>query len=312
MAVSGKEKQGARGAAVFLEIANPGAVFLCALFPALYGLILVAEKALSMSLYLSLVLVLVPCLLNVSINFFNDYYDYIKGNDQADTVADISEAPILKYGLTDVRPVLWAGWGCLLATAVLGLTVIRVCQPIAIVIWAIGALTVLAYSGKGVSLSHLPVGELVAGAVLGLLIPLGVYSAFTGRVSWVEVYRCLPFFFNVAHIMLLNNTCDIEKDRAAGRKTLPILLGRERAKGLYRVMLVLWLLVTLHIALVWHTWGTPLYLLALLLLRKPVAASLKLERVQSSKTADMGSVALIGLAIGALMPVMGLIQLIFA
>ena len=305
------QQKGGSGLAVFLEIANPGAVLLCALFPALYGLVMVAETSVHMNWYLSLVLVLVPCLLNVSINLFNDYYDYVKGNDRADTVTDISEAPILKYGLTDVRPILWAGWGCLLTTAVLGLTVIRMCHPMAIAIWAVGAVTVLAYSGKGVSLSHLPVGELVAGGVLGLLIPLGVYSACTGKIGWVEVYRCLPFFFNVAHIMLLNNTCDIEKDQAAGRKTLPILLGRERAKTLYRVMLILWLLVTLHITVVWHTFGALIYLILMVCLRKVIAGSLKLERVQSTKTADMGSVALIGLAIGFCMPAMGLIQLIF-
>ena len=33
--------------------------------------------------------------------------------------------------------------------------------------------------------------------------------------------------------MMTNNTCDIEKDVEAGRHTLPVLLGRARARRLY-------------------------------------------------------------------------------
>jgi 1,4-dihydroxy-2-naphthoate octaprenyltransferase len=42
--------------------------------------------------------------------------------------------------------------------------------------------------------------------------------------------------------MMTNNTCDIERDRRSGRKTLPALLGRTRARRLYRLFAGLWIL----------------------------------------------------------------------
>ena len=41
--------------------------------------------------------------------------------------------------------------------------------------------------------------------------------------------------------MLSNNGSDIEKDRAAGRTTLPVVLGRPRSLVLYRTLLGVWI-----------------------------------------------------------------------
>ena len=41
--------------------------------------------------------------------------------------------------------------------------------------------------------------------------------------------------------MMTNNTCDIEKDVEAGRRTLPVLLGRDRARAAYHGLVFAWL-----------------------------------------------------------------------
>ena len=41
--------------------------------------------------------------------------------------------------------------------------------------------------------------------------------------------------------MMTNNTCDVEKDVEAGRRTLPVLLGRERARRLYHGLVAAWI-----------------------------------------------------------------------
>lgn len=296
---------------IYVEIANPGAVLLCSFLPAIYGLLLAYGQLGRLPVLMSGALVLIPCILNMSVNLWNDYWDYVAGNDTVDAVSDLSEAPILKYGLTDPRPVRRGAVAMFLAAAALGLgVVLGRCGPTAIVIGLVGVAAGLAYSKGPLPLSHLPLGELVAGGVLGLLIPLGVYSGLTGTVTGEVIYRCLPLFFVVAHIMLLNNTCDMERDAAAGRHTLPILMGRERAAALYRFMLPLWLLVTFHGAALWTPWGLPLYLIALLLIRRVLLASLRLKRVQATKTEDMGCVAAIGLVVALCLLAMESLQLI--
>jgi len=54
--------------------------------------------------------------------------------------------------------------------------------------------------------------------------------------------------------MLTNNTCDIERDIPALRKTLPVLLGRSRARELYHILLVIW---TADIVINVAIWFTP-------------------------------------------------------
>ncbi|MDR1068379.1 MAG: hypothetical protein LBL36_03930, partial [Clostridiales Family XIII bacterium] len=41
---------------------------------------------------------------------------------------------------------------------------------------------------------------------------------------------------------MTNNICDIERDSASGRRTLPVLLGRRRARSVYGVLALLWYL----------------------------------------------------------------------
>lgn len=105
----------------------------------------------------------------------------------------------------------------------------------------LGGIAVLLYSGGPVPLSYLPVGELVSGVIMGGFIPLGILAAASGGLHFQVLLPSLPLILGIALIMMSNNGCDIEKDRAAGRKTLPALLGRERTRTVYRAAVVLWL-----------------------------------------------------------------------
>jgi 1,4-dihydroxy-2-naphthoate octaprenyltransferase len=109
------------------------------------------------------------------------------------------------------------------------------------VVGIIGGLTVLAYSVSPVSVASLPLGELVSGFVMGGLIPLGTAAVADGTFHWEILPECLPLIIGIALIMLSNNGSDIEKDRAAGRTTLPVVLGRPRSLVLYRTLLGVWI-----------------------------------------------------------------------
>ena len=89
-------------------------------------------------------------------------------------------------------------------------------SPIAISVYIIvilaGAVILVAYSAGKVPVSYLPVGELVSGFTLSGLVPLGVYSDMTGRADPVVLWKCIPMMLLVSHFMLVNNTCDIERD----------------------------------------------------------------------------------------------------
>jgi len=85
------------------------------------------------------------------------------------------------------------------------------------------------YSAGPLPIARLPVGEIFAGGLLGLvLIAVSAYvqgAAPDARILWLG----LPSTTLIATILSVNNACDVEGDARAGRRTLAIVLGHARA-----------------------------------------------------------------------------------
>ena len=94
-------------------------------------------------------------------------------------------------------------------------------------------------------------------------------------------------------IMMSNNGCDIEKDRRAGRRTLPSLLGRARTLKLYRFLTGVWifLLVAVPALLAGAEGGIAAALLLLLLARGPFRRVLTLRLLPEQRVLQMKSIA---------------------
>jgi 1,4-dihydroxy-2-naphthoate octaprenyltransferase len=114
--------------------------------------------------------------------------------------------------------------------------------PVTLLLGVVGCLVVIAYSAGKRPISYLPLGELVSGVVMGGLITAAAFSALAGRADPRVPLLSLPLIVGIGLIMMTNNTCDIERDRRSGRGTLPALLGRTRARRLYRLLAGLWVL----------------------------------------------------------------------
>ncbi|TVR00949.1 MAG: prenyltransferase, partial [Spirochaetaceae bacterium] len=82
------------------------------------------------------------------------------------------------------------------------------------------------YNGGPLPLSRTPLGELFAGGFLGFVLVTLSYYVHTRSLDPGAVLIGLPSFLLVASILTVNNTCDLDGDRAAGRWTLSIVLGR--------------------------------------------------------------------------------------
>jgi 1,4-dihydroxy-2-naphthoate octaprenyltransferase len=55
----------------------------------------------------------------------------------------------------------------------------------------------------------------------------------------------MPLVFGIGLIMMTNNICDIERDSATGRQTMPVLLGRARSKTIHLCCSALWLFLVI-------------------------------------------------------------------
>ena len=192
------------------------------------------------SVTMSLALLVIVVLMQSSVNTFNDYYDYVKGSDSAEDNVDPSDA-VLVYNNIDPKSALRLAVGFLAVAFLLGIYAIVKAGFAPLVIAIVGALFVVLYSAGKSPISYLPLGEVVSGVVMGGLIPLAVYQVLTGILDFKMLLIAVPTIIGVGLIMFTNNTCDIERDIPSGRKTLPVLLGRERAVVWYRIALIVWI-----------------------------------------------------------------------
>lgn len=228
-------------AAAALRLANPRS-WVAAIYPALFGALYCLAEGYPLTVQTGILLLLACVLMQSAVNTLNDYFDFVKGTDQASDFVEKRDAVLIYEGIAP-KQALGLGLAFLAAAAAVALPVVLSAGMAPLVIGIIGGLAVLTYSGGILPLSYLPVGEFVSGLVMGGLIPMGVVASATGRFDVQVLWWSAPFIVGIGLIMMTNNTCDIEKDRQARRRTFPAVLGRCRARCVYRGAVLLWIIL---------------------------------------------------------------------
>jgi 1,4-dihydroxy-2-naphthoate polyprenyltransferase len=170
---------------------------------------------------------LLACLLiQAATNMFNEYYDFKRGLDTAESVG-IGGA-IVREGI-QAKTVLY------IALALYGISILLgvfICANSSWWLALIGSVSMLfgyLYTGGPFPIAYTPLGELFSGFFMGCLIVLISYFVQTGNVSETAILVSIPSMILVGAIMMANNIRDLDGDKKFGRKTLAILLGRKGA-----------------------------------------------------------------------------------
>ncbi len=183
---------------------------------------------------------------HVSVNAFNEYLDFRSGLDLRTTRTPFS-------GGSGTLPADPSAAPLALAIAVVSLVVAVVCGlrlvvargPQLLPLGIAGVAIVLAYTSW---LTRSPFACLVApGLGFGPLMVVGTHIAAAGHYDPAAGVASLVSFFLVDALLLLNQFPDVEADREAGRRHLPIAWGRPRAA---RVLVALYALAYASLA-----WG---------------------------------------------------------
>ncbi|MBX6354052.1 MAG: 1,4-dihydroxy-2-naphthoate polyprenyltransferase [Thermoflavifilum sp.] len=203
---------------------------------------------------------LVACILiQAATNMFNEYFDYRRGLDDAEMVG--IAGTIVRDGIHPAT-VLRLAWVFMGVAVLLGL---YICWHSSWWVALVGVLCMgvaYLYSGGPLPLAYTPFGEIAAAISMGPAIVLLAYFTQTGHLSGSAVAASIPVGLLIGAILLGNNIRDMDKDRAGGRRTVPILLGRQRVRSLYAGVMVVTYVLT--IALVVSRLLTPWALLVLL------------------------------------------------
>lgn len=280
-----------------LQIAAPH-TWPAAILPALIAMACAAANGYTVSAVMALVLLAICILMQAAVNTFNDYYDYVKGSDSAEDNVDPTDA-VLVYNNVNPRSALMLAVGFLVVAFALGAYVIWQAGWIPLAIGIVGAIVVVLYSAGKTPISYLPIGELMSGFVMGGLIPLACYQALTKCFNPIMLVWALPTIIGVGLIMLTNNTCDVEKDIESGRKTLPVLLGRSRARTLYHALVWIWIALIIVNVLIWFSGGWPVLVFMLAASIPLLKALLSNPLAPPARIGAMAQICSVNIALGA-------------
>lgn len=218
--------------------------------------------------WLLFIAMMVACLsLQIATNLFNEYYDFKRGLDTAESVG--IGGGIVRHGLKP-KNVLTVAILLYVIAAFIGVYICMSSSWWLVVIGLFGMAVGYLYTGGPIPIAYTPFGELFSGLLMGTGFVLISFFIQTNIVTSWSVMISIPIGILVGAINMSNNIRDIDEDIKGGRKTLAILLGREKAVMVLAnafVISYLWIIILVIIGDI-----SPWSLLVLLSLKKPISA----------------------------------------
>ena len=217
-------------------------------------------------IWLSLVYTLgiLICVLSAQIaaNIWNEYFDFKSGLDL--TQVSGNSGSIVRDG---IAPSVIKRWGYIttILPLILGISLANAITWWYIPVGMLCIMTSILYSGGPKPISRTPFGELASGLAMGFAIVGITLYAWSHTLQWTYLIPAVPSTILIGAIMMTNNLRDFTNDANHGRRTLVILLGRERGLQLLRALfLISSLWVVFWVACGTIPWTSLLALLSLL------------------------------------------------
>ena len=240
------------------------------------------------SILLALILLAICILMQSAVNVLNDYFDFKKGTDSVENSSDDAFDAVLVYNNLNPKSVCALAIGFLIVAAGMGFYLVYLTGWILLVIGLIGALIVFLYSGGKTPISYMPIGELVSGFVMGGLIPLACCYTLSGVFEPLVLLVALPFIFGIGMILFTNNTCDIEKDINAQRKTISVVLE-----------ILVWIVLIAVLVGLFYPTGMPIVMIMVLAAFPVLRAILNNPLNQKTRDAAMSQIVMLNVILGA-------------
>jgi 1,4-dihydroxy-2-naphthoate octaprenyltransferase len=190
-------------------------------------------------------------LIQIGTNLANDYFDFRKG---ADTAGRLGPIRVTQSGLVAPATVRGATILTFGLAALIGVYLVAVggWPILAIGLLSIGAGVV--YTGGPWPLAYHSLGDLTVFIFFGLVAVIGTAYLHAGALLPLAIVNALPVAALVTAILVVNNLRDIDTDRATGKRTLEVRLGRRGTRLEYLLLVIVAYLVPLAS---WLALGVP-------------------------------------------------------
>ncbi|MFN8660594.1 MAG: 1,4-dihydroxy-2-naphthoate polyprenyltransferase [Thermomicrobiales bacterium] len=225
-------------------------------------------------LLVAIAAIAVALLLQIGANFANDVADFRSG---ADTEHRLGPTRVTQSGLLSPRHVEVATAITLLLAAVPGLFLVWRGGWVFAVLGLVAIAAAVAYTA-GPAYGYVGLGDVAVFLFFGPVAVAGTAYLMTQQLTMLSLLSSIPMGCLITAILVVNNLRDVETDRAAGKMTLAVRLGRNGVRAEYALLLVISYLVPV---IVWLGGLAPVWVL-ICFVTAPLALTL-LRRVRNDE-----------------------------
>ncbi len=213
-------------------------------------------------LALALLALAVALFLQIGVNYSNDYSDGVRGTDEY----RVGPARLTGAGIAAPRTVLTVALTFFGLAALAGIAIVVLTGLWWILL--VGAAAIVAawyYTGGKRPYGYNALGEVFVFVFFGLVAVLGTQYTQIQQVTASGWAAAVAAGFFACAVLMVNNIRDIDEDRAAGKRTLAVVLGRPVARTLFGLFLMLPYVVLLWFVLLYFRTGFAYFSLLLAL-----------------------------------------------
>jgi 1,4-dihydroxy-2-naphthoate octaprenyltransferase len=171
--------------------------------------------------------------IQVAANFANDASDARRGADTGDR---LGPPRMVALGVISPGRMWIATWAAIGVAAVAGLFLTVIAGWVVLLIGASSVIAMLGYVGGPAPYGYRGLGEVFVFVFFGLVATVGsryVHDQTAPLSAWM---LAVPIGMLVTAILVANNYRDIDTDRATGKRTLAVAIGRQRTRLLFAVL----------------------------------------------------------------------------
>lgn len=179
--------------------------------------------------------------LHLGTNVANDYYDHKSGNDEVNKeyVRPFSGGSrTIQLGLLTPREVLSGALVFYILATLIGLYLAWIKGPFVLILGFVGLLSGFFYTAPPFNWAGKGIGEALVGANFGALMTLGAYYVQTQKLGLEPLVASIPVSLLIAAVLYINEFPDYAADKAVGKNTLVVRLGRSKAMYGYALIVL--------------------------------------------------------------------------
>lgn len=174
--------------------------------------------------------------LHASVDLLNDYWDYRRGIDTATKRTKFSGGTgVLPGKFLKPKTIYTGGIIFLLLGSFIGVYFVVIRGIAVAIILGFAIVAIYFYS---TTIVNVGLGEIFV-AAKSTMIVLGTFYVQTGVIELSAVYIGIIIGILSASVLFINSFPDYEADGSKGRRTLVILLGKQKASKILRILIIL-------------------------------------------------------------------------